>query len=247
MKFSAVSALAFSAVAHGHCIFQRVSVNSKDMGSLVALRAPNQNNPTQDVMSSDMTCGKVATTSKDVITVAPGDKIGSWWQHVIGGAQFAGDKDNPIASSHHGPITAWLAKVDSAANVGNPGSLSWFKVAEDSLDVSTGKWAVDKMVSQNGWSYFTMPTCIAPGEYLLRVELLALHSAHQQRGAQFYISCANIKVTGSGTFTPSSTVKIPGVYQQNDPSILVNIYSKAGLANNDGKPFVPAGPRPITC
>jgi hypothetical protein len=34
-------------------------------------------------------------------------------------------------------------------------------------------------VSQNGWSYFTMPTCIAPGEYLLRVELLALHSAHQ--------------------------------------------------------------------
>jgi lytic cellulose monooxygenase (C1-hydroxylating) len=197
-------------------------------------------------MSSDMTCGKVASNSRDVVTIAPGDKIGSLWQHVIGGAQMPGDKDNPIAPSHKGPITAWLAKVDSAANA-NVGSLSWFKVAEDSFDVASKVWAVDKMVQQKGWSYFTMPSCIAPGEYVLRVELLALHSAHQQRGAQFYISCANIKVTGSGTFQPTSTVKIPGVYQQNDPSILVSIYGKGGVADNAGKPFVPAGPRAITC
>jgi lytic cellulose monooxygenase (C1-hydroxylating) len=197
-------------------------------------------------MSNDMTCGKVASSSKEVLTVKAGDKIGTWWQHVVGGPQFANDPDNPIARSHHGPLTAWLAKVDSAANA-NLNSLQFFKIAEDAFDVNSKVWAVDKLFSQNGWLFFNMPTCIAPGEYILRVELLALHSAHQQRGAQFYISCANIKVTGSGSFSPSSTVKIPGAFQQNDPAILTNIYGKAGAADNAGRPFIPAGPRPITC
>ena len=31
-----------------------------------------------------------------------GDQIGALWGHIIGGAQSAGDPDNPIASSHHG-------------------------------------------------------------------------------------------------------------------------------------------------
>jgi lytic cellulose monooxygenase (C1-hydroxylating) len=223
-----------------------LSVNSKDMGSLFGLRAPNNNNPVQDVMSNDMICGRVASSSRDVITIAPGDKIGSWWQHVIGGPQFANDPDNPIAPSHKGPITAWLAKVDSASSTGVSG-LNWFKVAEDGYDVASNQWAVDKMIAGKGWSYFNMPKCIAPGEYLLRIELLALHSATQQRGAQFYISCANIKVTGSGTFSPSQTVKFPGAYQQNDPVILTSIYSKGGKTDNNGKPYIPAGPRAITC
>ena len=224
-----------------------MSVNDKESGNLVAMRAPNQNNPTQDVMSSDMTCGKVALTSKEVITIAPGDKVGSWWQHVIGGAQMPNDADNPIAKSHHGPITAWLAKVDDSATASVSSSLAWFKIAEDSYDVSSKKWAVDKMADNKGWSFFTMPKCIAPGNYLLRVELLALHSAYSSRGCQFYVSCANIKVTGSGTFTPSTTYKIPGVYQQDDPSIKVNIYGKSGNPDNNNQPFTPAGPRPISC
>lgn len=36
------------------------------------------------------------------------------------------------------------------------------------------------MISNNGWHYFTMPTCVAPGDYLLRVELIALHGAQNQ-------------------------------------------------------------------
>ncbi|KAF3800410.1 Endoglucanase-4 [Colletotrichum gloeosporioides] len=246
MKLSFLSAVAFAALAHGHCIFQKVSVNGKEYGSLAGLRAPNQNNPTTDVNSQDMICGKVATSSQEVISVAPGDKIGAWWQHVIGGAQFPGDPDNPIAASHKGPITAWLAKVPSASSTGITG-LNWFKVAEDNLDTSSGKWAVDKMISNNGWSYFNLPQCIAPGEYLLRVELLALHSAHTQNGAQFYISCANIKVTGSGSLSPSSTVKFPGAYQQSDPSIFINIYGTGGVPNNGGKAYTAPGPRPVTC
>lgn len=81
----------------------------------------------------------------------------------------------------------YLAKVDNAATAQTTG-LKWFKVAEDGL--SNGQWAVDKMIANNGWHYFTMPTCVAPGDYLMRVETIALHGAQSQGQAQFYMECA---------------------------------------------------------
>lgn len=49
------------------------------------------------------------------------------------------------------------------------------------------------MIANGGWHYFDMPSCIAPGQYLMRVELLALHSASSPGGAQFYMECAQIQ------------------------------------------------------
>jgi len=43
------------------------------------------------------------------------------------------------------------------------------------------------MIANGGWHYFTMPTCVASGEYLMRVELIALHNAGTSGGAQFYM------------------------------------------------------------
>lgn len=77
------------------------------------------------------------------------------------------------------------AKVDNAATA-QPNGLRWFKVAEDGLD-SSGKWAVDRLIASGGWMDFTMPTCVAPGNYLLRAEIIALHSASVQGAAQFYM------------------------------------------------------------
>lgn len=77
------------------------------------------------------------------------------------------------------------AKVDNAATA-SPAGLKWFKVFEDGLDGS-GKWGVDRMIANNGWVDFTLPTCIAAGDYLLRAEIIALHSASKQGEAQFYV------------------------------------------------------------
>ncbi|CAI4218433.1 unnamed protein product [Parascedosporium putredinis] len=137
MKFSAVLALGYASLASCHTIFQKVSVNGQDKGQLVGLRAPDQDYPTQDVNNPDMTCGKVALTSREVISVAAGDKVGAWWGHVLGGEQWPNDPDHPIARSHHGPITAWLAKVDDAANAQIGQNLQFFKVAEDAFDVGS--------------------------------------------------------------------------------------------------------------
>ena len=195
-----------------------------------------------------MICGQPGTTSQTVVDAAPGDKLGAYWQHIIGGAQYSGDQDNPIARSHKGPIMAYLAKVDNAASVGLQG-LKWFKIGEDSFDPSTKQWGVDHMISNDGWSYVSLPTCIAPGQYLLRVEILALHSAYTAGDAQFYQSCAQIRVAGSGTFSPSASelVSFPGAYKAEDPGIHINIYGATGQPDNNGQPYTAPGPPVIAC
>jgi cellulase len=45
------------------------------------------------------------------------------------------------------------------------------------------------MIQNGGWVDMTMPSCIAPGNYLLRAEIIALHSAKNQGQAQFYMVC----------------------------------------------------------
>ena len=246
MKFSLATLLAYGSAVRAHAIFQQLSVNGKAAGSLNGIRAPNNNNPVQDVNSNNMICGQPGSSSKNILDVAPGDKLGAYWQHLIGGPQGPNDRDNPIAKSHKGPVMAYLAKVDNAASASVNG-LKWFKIADDGFDTSNRQWGVDRMIANNGWAYFNMPTCIAPGQYLLRVEILALHSAKNRGAAQFYQSCAQIKVSGSGTFSASQTVSFPGAYKADDPGILANIYGLAGAPDNSGKPYKSPGPAPISC
>lgn len=87
---------------------------------------------------------------------------------------------------------------------------------------------------------FTIPRCIANGDYLFRAEHNALHGASTSGGAQFYISCAQVKVAGgTGAKTPTDLVAFPGAYKATDPGIMVNIYSS--------KTYKPAGPAVFTC
>ena len=138
-----------------------------------------------------------------------------------------------------------MARVDNAATA-SPNGLKWFKIHEDGLDTRTGKWGVDRMIAAGGWSYATIPSCLAPGQYLLRQELLALHSAYGNKGAQFYQSCAQLSVSRSGTVVPSSTVSIPGAYKQNDKGILLQIWVK-DVPDNGKKLYTVPGPRPMSC
>lgn len=58
----------------------------------------------------------------------------------------------------------------------------------------------------------------------VRAEALALHTAGSSGGAQFYMTCYQITVTGSGSASPA-TVKLPGAYAAADPGILVDIHA----------------------
>ena len=113
MKFSlSLAAIAATSVS-AHTIFQRLSVNGADQGQLVGVRAPDSDYPVQDVNSGDIACntGLHNPISSAVVSIPAGAKVGSWWQHILGGPQGSNDPDNPIAKSHHGPLQAYLTKV----------------------------------------------------------------------------------------------------------------------------------------
>lgn len=72
---------------------------------------------------------------------------------------------------------------------------------------------------------YTIPSCLKPGYYLVRHEIIALHSAYSYPGAQFYPGCHQLQVTGSGTKTPSSgLVSFPGAYKSTDPGVTYDAY-----------------------
>ena len=154
-----------------HTIFQRMKVDGTDQGQLQGIRAPQSNNPILNVKDANFACnsGFVQPVSSKVIDVKAGSQISTFWGHVIGGAQSPGDAENPIAKSHKGPIITYLASVDNAATA-SPSGLKWFKIQEEG--VNGGTWAVDKMVQGGGWYTFQLPSCIAPGQYLMRHELI---------------------------------------------------------------------------
>lgn len=59
--------------------------------------------------------------------------------------------------------------------------------------------------------------------------------------------CAQLKVSGTGTTSPSSTVSFPGAYQANDAGILLSIYNNQGLPVGNGQPYKIPGPAVLKC
>lgn len=82
------------------------------------------------------------------------------------------------------------------------------------------------------------PTKIA--RYLLRAELIALHAASSYPGAQLYMECAQIAVTGGGNGNPA-TVSFPGAYKGTDPGIKFQLYWPVPTS------YTIPGPRPFVC
>ncbi|KAI0090402.1 glycoside hydrolase family 61 protein D [Irpex rosettiformis] len=122
------------------------------------------------------------------------------------------------------PPRIYLSKADPAANSPQAATgQSWFKVYEIPPVLSNGQFSFP---SENQQSFtFTLPKSLPSGQYLARVEHIALHAASTYGGAQFYISCAQLNVVNGGSGTPGPLVSIPGVYTGYEPGILINIYS----------------------
>ncbi|KAI0337150.1 glycoside hydrolase family 61 protein [Trametopsis cervina] len=209
-----------------HTIFQKLWVNGVDQGALTGIRAPSYDGPITDVTSNDIICNGGINpyqqpVSQAVISVPAGATVTAEWHHTLN--QAAGDPADPIDASHKGPVISYLAKVPSATQSTVTG-LQWFKIYQDGYNPSTQKWAVDTLIANKGKVSFTIPSCIASGQYLLRHEIIALHAASSYPGAQFYMECAQISITGgTGAKTPA-TVSFPGAYKGTDPGIKLSIY-----------------------
>ncbi|KAG8896853.1 hypothetical protein FRB99_008612 [Tulasnella sp. 403] len=235
--------LAAAASVHAHTIFQKLWVNGVDQGYLRGIRHPTYDGPITDVTSNDIICNGgpnplVTPYPSEIINIPAGATVGAEWHHVLQPNGYnPSDSSDPIDPSHKGPVMVYLANVDSALQTSVTG-LEWFKIYEDGL--SGGVWGVDRLIQNKGIVNFRIPECIQPGNYFLRAELIALHPASSYPGAQFYMECAQINITGGGSANPP-TVSFPGAYKGSDPGITINIY------NPPPRTYTIPGPRPFTC
>lgn len=172
---------------------------------------PSYNGPIEDVTSDSIVCNgppNPTSPSDKVITVEAGSTVTAIWRYML---DTTGSAPNDIMdSSHKGPTMAYLKKVDNAVTDSGVGD-GWFKIQEDGL--SGGVWGTEKIINGEGRHDVQIPECIEEGQYLLRVEMLALHGAGNYPGAQFYMECAQINVVGGSGAKSPSTVSFPGAYK----------------------------------
>ncbi|KAI0779646.1 glycoside hydrolase family 61 protein [Fomes fomentarius] len=177
------------------------------------------NGPVQDLTLIDLQCngysegGVVGSQPAPILATVPaGSQVGLNW--------------TTWPDSHVGPIITYLARAPSDITNWQPGNAAvWFKIAE-SGKTADGKWAAtDGLYATNSIYTFTIPPKLKPGQYIVRHEIIALHAAFQYPGAQFYPSCIQIEVTGSGTALPTSgLVSFPGAYTPSTPGIVYDAY-----------------------
>jgi cellulase len=164
--------------------------------------------------SPDIICHKDATNAGGHAQVAAGASIFIQW--------------DTWPDAHKGPILDYLAYCGSeGCEKVDKTSLEFFKISEKGLidgSTSPGTYAdTDLLSNGNGW-LVNIPEDIAPGSYVLRHEIIALHSGQNENGAQSYPQCFNLEITGSGTEKPAG-VKATELYKPDDEGILFNIYT----------------------
>ncbi|KAH6684371.1 glycoside hydrolase family 61 protein [Halenospora varia] len=217
-SFTSFGLLACANSVLGHSTFQEMWSDGKDYASTCA-RLPLNNNPVTSVSTNDVRCNAGTTPVATLCDVAAGGNV-TVEMHAQPGDRKCSNA--AIGGNHYGPVMVYMSKVtDAKTNVGDG---SWFKVAEDGYNTATKKWGTDLLNDNCGKRSFKVPSNIAPGNYLLRAEAIALHAAQSSGGAQLYMTCFQINVSGSGTANPTG-VKFPGAYKATDPGILINIYN----------------------
>ncbi|KAF8653235.1 hypothetical protein AX16_004064 [Volvariella volvacea WC 439] len=239
MKLTSAAALLLSSAitASAHATFQQLWVNGVDQGG-VCVRAPQSNSPVTSVTSADLACNAGSRATSGICTVNAGGKV------TIEMHQQPGDRNcaiEAIGGNHDGPVIVYLARVDDATTAVGA-QANWFKIHELGL-VRYDYWGTDVLNDNCGRMEVTIPSDIAPGDYLLRAEVIALHVAGSPGGAQFYMSCYQLRIAGNGNAAPA-TVRLPGAYSANDPGILFNLYGQYTSYTIPGPPVYGGGAPP---
>ncbi|KAI9700525.1 MAG: hypothetical protein M1820_006824 [Bogoriella megaspora] len=226
MKVSGSLLTLAAGLASAHYTFPELITNNNVSSEWQFVRETTNhysNGPVTDVTDSQIRCYELSGRPQaDISTANAGDMIGFKASTTV---------------THPGPIQIYMAKVPSgqtAATFDGSGNV-WFKVATEQPTIASSglTWS-----STNKQEYMvTIPKSTPSGDYLVRIEHIALHQASSSGGAQFYIGCGQVTVKNGGSGTPSPTVAFPGAYKATDPGILLNIYYPVPTS------YTPPGPK----
>ncbi|KAE8141805.1 glycosyl hydrolase family 61-domain-containing protein [Aspergillus pseudotamarii] len=243
------------AAAHGH--IDRIDIDGKSYGGFLVDQYPREQNvpdliawstadtqdayiQTFDYNQPNIICHQDAKPGVLAGEVAAGGKVTIHWSRWF--------------EDHRGPVISYLANCNGSCASVNKTRLEFFKIEEAGLldnSKSPGKWASDKLMAANNTWTVNIPSDIAAGNYVLRHEIIALHNAMSDNGAQAYPQCINLKVTGGGTATPKG-IPATQFYTPTDPGILVDIFNNLatyvipGPALYEGRGATPTTTRPPT-
>jgi lytic cellulose monooxygenase (C1-hydroxylating) len=163
---------------------------------------------------ADIACHDNAKPGEAYADVAAGSKIQIQWS-------------KPWAESHHGPLLTYLAPCSGECTKEKPLSLRFTKIDHSGLlkpgGPKTYEFATDYMRNHNNSWEVTIPRNLKAGKYVLRNEIIALHTAATIGGAQNYPQCFNIRVTGAGKGSLPQGVPATQFYKPTTPGIVFNI------------------------
>ena len=95
-----------------------------------------------------------------------------------------------------------------------------------------GHWITDELMESNFTATTTLPKNIKAGNYVLRHEIIALHGARDDNGAQSYPQCVNVKIGGNGKIAPRAGIAGTALYSRTEPGMKFDLY-----ANPTSYPF----------
>ncbi|KAJ6573452.1 glycosyl hydrolase family 61-domain-containing protein [Mycena vulgaris] len=214
-------------------------VEETPKGAPSVVRQIMNNSPVKDLGLDEIICGRNAQPAALMATAAAGDTILLDWNTAMADGNWFHDV---------GPMMTYLASCGSTSCAQfDATKAKWFKISEQGQDAS-GNWAQAKLDDGTPASV-TLPSNLKAGNYLLRHEIIALHTAQSAGGAEFYPSCSQITVTGSGTGAPAASelVTFPGAYKSTNAGILIDVYNMKSKYQFPGPPiaaFVSGGTPP---
>jgi len=185
--------------------------------------------PVKGASNTNLMCGQNAQNAAMVVDANPGSTISFQWGDV--------DTNWP---HNTGPVMTYMASCGSTTcDQFDPTNAKWFKIDEAGKQPNdSSTWIQQDIMNQQPYST-KIPSTLAPGEYLIRNEIIALHLAVTLGGAEFYPTCVQVKVGGSQTAVASSSelVSFPGAYSDTDPGIYdPNVYDPSATYVFPGPP-----------
>ncbi|THU82237.1 hypothetical protein K435DRAFT_872541 [Dendrothele bispora CBS 962.96] len=215
--FSNTSVLCVQSITVGGKTYDgpKPTENSNGASPDSVVRQISNVNPVKGADNKNLACGQDATPATQMADAKSGDKVqiqwtsaGSNWIHNVG------------------PMLTYMASCGSGSCADfDASNAKWFKIDEAGAN-SDGTWDQAKL-TQGEPATVTIPDGLKSGNYLLRHEIISLQGAASEGGAEFYPSCAQLKVGGNGDETPSQDdlVSFPGAYHDDDAGIELDVYT----------------------
>ncbi|KAG8957195.1 hypothetical protein FRC00_004352 [Tulasnella sp. 408] len=156
-----------------------------------------------------MACGGDAKAASITVPMTAGSEVSIYW----------GSWPHNV-----GPIITYLGKCDGPCSTTDPTKISFFKIHQIDFVPGTHTWVQSQTLYKDLPFNFTLPEDLPNGDFIMRHEVIALHNAMKQGGAEIFPQCIQVTINcGSGKI-PVATAKFPGAYSATDPGILINVY-----------------------